>query len=585
MQEKQKKFYYSQKNKKQKSNNSVDCTKFLPMTLEDMKAKGFDELDILLVSGDAYIDHPSFGTPLIGRFLESHGYKVGIIAQPDINKIEDFQTMGRPRLFAALSAGAIDSMLAHYTAFRKKRSDDAYTPGGKAGKRPNRAVIAYTNALKRAFPKLPIVAGGIEASLRRISHYDFWTDSLRKSILPDAKLDLLVYGMGEKAMLEIAQRLEKKKEFQPASEVLKNIQGTARIISKEEAQNYPNALILPSHEEQLQDKKLLVKASLLLEQHVHQAKEVAIQFFDTRAVLLEKPADALSTKELDELYSLPFTRLPHPSYKEKIPATEMMQTSITSHRGCASACTFCTLAIHQSRHITSRSKESIFKEIESLNALPKFNGHISDIGGPTANMWNAKCIASHEKCARSSCLFPKICKSFKSSQAEHVRLLQEAKKLQNVKSVRVASGIRFDLALEDEKALKAYTGEFTGGQLKVAPEHCSYDVLTLMRKPSIEKFEVFLNAFYAQSQKVHKEQYVVPYLMSAFPGCTSKNMQELKKWLQKSNWKPQQVQCFIPTPASIATACFYAECDTNYNDIYVAKTDKERLQQHYLLIN
>ncbi len=584
MQEKQRKFYSSSKKNVKKEAKSADCTKFLPMNLEQMKAKGFEELDILLISGDAYIDHPSFGTPLIGRFLEAQGYKVGIIAQPDPNNIEDFKLMGRPRLFAALSAGAIDSMLAHYTAFRKKRSDDAYTPGGKAGKRPNRAVIAYTNALRRAFPQLPIVAGGIEASLRRISHYDFWTDSLRKSLLPDAKLDLIVYGMGEKAMLEIAQRLEKKKEFQPTQEVLKNIQGTARIISKEEAKTYTNALLLPSHEEQLENKKLLVKASLMLEQHVHQAKDVAIQFFDNRAILLEKPAQNLTSAELDALYALPFTKLPHPSYKERIPATEMMQTSITSHRGCASACTFCTLAIHQSRHIISRSKESIYKEIENLNTLFKFNGHISDIGGPTANMWNAKCIAQHDNCKRSSCLYPKICKSFKSSQKEHVKLLQEAKKLAHVKSVRVASGIRFDLALEDDSALKAYTGEFTGGQLKVAPEHCSFDVLQLMRKPSIDLFEVFLNSFYAQSQKVNKEQYVVPYLMSAFPGCTIKNMQELKKWLQKSKWKPQQVQCFIPTPASIATACYYAECDINFEDIYVAKSDKERLQQHYILL-
>ncbi len=585
MQEKKKKFYSSQSNKAKKKVEDIDYSKFLPMTREQMQARGWEELDILLISGDAYIDHPSFGTPLIGRYLEAQGYRVGIIAQPDPQKIEDFQIMGRPRLYAGISAGAIDSMLAHYTAFRKKRSDDAYTAGGKAGKRPNRAIISYANCLRRAFPKLPIVGGGIEASLRRISHYDFWTDSLRKSILPDAKLDLVVYGMGEKAMLEIAQRLEKKKEFQPAQEVLKNIRGTARIISVEEAKSHPDALLLPSHEEQLQNKKELLRASMLLEKQVHQAKEIAIQHFDTRAILLEIPAENLTTQELDDLYLLPFTRLPHPSYKEKIPATEMMQTSITSHRGCASACTFCTLAIHQSRHISSRSKKSIFNEITSLQKTIKFNGHISDIGGPTANMWNSKCTASHTNCKRSSCLFPKICKSFKSAQSEHVSMLQEAKKLSNVKSIRVASGIRFDLALQDKHALKAYTGEFTGGQLKVAPEHCSPHILDLMRKPDIYQFQEFLEAFYAQSQKAHKEQYVVPYLMSAFPGCTNSDMKELKKWLKKSNWKPQQVQCFIPTPASIATACYYAECDTDFNDIYVAKSDKERLQQHYTLIN
>ncbi len=556
---------------------------FLPMTKEEMNERGWNELDILLISGDAYIDHPAFASALLGRYLEAHGYRVGIIAQPRWDNVDDFLVMGRPRLFVGVSAGAIDSMLAHYTAFRKKRSDDAYTPGGQAGARPNRAVTVYANMVRRAFPQIPLIAGGIEASLRRVSHYDFWTNNLKKSLLPDAKLDLLLYGMGEKAILEVAQRLDNKKEYETTQDVLKNIKGSARLIKSKEIESYVDALILPSHDEILADKKLLVKATLMLEQHVHQSKQVAIQSFGDRAVLLEEPSNLMTTEELDKLYSLPFTRMAHFSYKERIPAVEMMQTSITSHRGCGGGCSFCSLAIHQSRHISSRSEESILNEIEELNNLPKFHGHISDIGGPSANMWQAKCTADTSNCKRSSCMFPSICKFFDVPQKEHIYLLREAKTVRNVKSVRVASGIRFDLALQDKVALEAYTGEFTGGQLKVAPEHCVDHVLDGMRKPNMELFEKFLDAFYAQSKNVHKEQYVIPYLMSAFPGCTDKDMHEMKNWLQARNWKPQQVQCFIPTPSTVATACYYAECDPKGEPLYVAKSDAERLKQHYLL--
>ncbi len=571
-----------QKNKDKKNIQSQKS--FLPMTREEMNERGWSELDVLIVTGDAYVDHPSFAAALIGRYLEHNGYRVGIIAQPNWEKVEDFQVMGRPRLYVAVTAGAIDSMLAHYTAFRKKRSDDAYTPGGLAGARPNRAVTVYANMIRRAFPKIPLVAGGIEASLRRTSHYDFWTDSLKKSLLPDAKLDLLLYGMGEKSNLEVAQKLENKKEYETTADVLKNIKGSARIIKLDDIPNYPNALILPSHNEILENKKLLIDATLMLEQQVHQAKQKAIQVFGDRAILLEEPSDTLTTEEIDGLYALPFTRMPHPSYKERIPSVEMMQTSITSHRGCGGGCSFCSLAIHQSRHIASRSEESIFEEINSLNNLPKFHGNISDIGGPSANMWQAKCTGDSSNCKRSSCMFPTICKFFDAPQKEHIYLLREAKNIRNVKTVRVASGIRFDLALKEKLALDAYTGEFTGGQLKVAPEHCVDHVLKEMRKPNMDAFEKFLDAFYAQSKHVHKEQYVIPYLMSAFPGCTEKDMHELKNWLKARNWKPQQVQCFIPTPTTVATACYYAECDSKGNQIYVAKTDAQRLKQHYLLV-
>ncbi len=548
---------------------------FLPMSRQEMDVLEWDELDILFITGDAYVDHPAFGVALLGRMLNAHGFRVGICAQPQWQDTSDILCMGRPRLFVGITAGALDSLLAHYTAFRKKRSDDAYTPGGKAGARPNRASIIYANLARQAFPGLPIVLGGIEASLRRISHYDFWTDSLRRSILFDAKGHLLVYGMAEQALLNIAKNCHEQKE-------LHHIAGTAWIGKQDDIIDKPH-IYLPSHQEILDQKSLLMDASLSLEQQVHKGTHYAIQMYDNRALIIAPPAKALSQQQMDELYALAFKRAAHPSYTKAIPADEMLRTSITSHRGCGGGCSFCSLALHQGRRISSRSAKSIQDEAKRMLKQKNFSGSISDIGGPTANMWQGYC-ANKEDCKRHSCCHPKVCKFFVTPQKNHIELLRSIKAMNGIRHVRIASGIRADIAMHEAEAINAYTCEFTGGQLKIAPEHCASAVLNYMRKPPLDVFEVFLKAFKAQSIKAKREQYVVPYLMSAFPGCTDAHMQELAAWLKQRNWKPQQVQCFIPTPGTIATAMFYTGKDTKGQTIYVAKSDAERLRQHRILI-
>lgn len=545
--------------------------------MEEMRALGWDAPDILLVTGDAYVDHPAFGVALLGRWLVAHGYRVALIAQPRWQDADDIARLGRPRLFAGVTAGALDSLLAHYTAFRKKRHDDAYTPGGKAGARPNRACVVYANLVRRAFPGLPVVLGGIEASLRRITHYDFWTDALRRSILLDAKADLLVYGMGERAVLETARRCE-------AGAPLAGIPGTARVGAADQFPVDAPVIRLPSHEAMQADTAQLLHATLALERQVHRGDSYAVQTVGARAVILAPPAPPLSTEEMDRLYGLPFARMAHPSYTLPIPAEEMLRTSVTSHRGCGGGCSFCSLALHQGRRICSRSEQSILEEVRHMARQPRFSGSISDVGGPTANMWQAHCALGGTACRRASCCHPTPCKSFITPQHRHIALLRAVRVLPGVRHIRVASGIRADLALRDAEAVRAYTGEFTGGQLKVAPEHCSDAVLRLMRKPSLEIFERFLEEFRRNSCRAGREQYVVPYLMSGFPGCTDEDMRELAHWLAVRGWKPQQVQCFIPTPGTVATAMFYAGIDEQGNPLYVARTDAERLRQHRILM-
>ena len=574
--------------------------RFLPMSRAEMQALGWKELDVLLVNGDAYVDHPAFGPVLLGRWLVAHGFRVGIVAQPRWQSPDDLLVMGRPRLFVGVSAGALDSMLAHYTAFRKKRHDDAYTPGGKAGARPNRACLVYANLARQAFPGLPVILGGIEASLRRTTHYDFWTDSLRRSILLDAKADLLIYGMGELAMLECARRLAEGKS-------LHGIDGTA-WLAKVDKNNVPVDLPeewldlprmqLPSHEAVQAEATELLRLTQMLEQQVHRQNAWAQQMVGDRALVLAPPARPLTTEEMDKIYALPYARAAHPRYREPIPADEMLRTSITSHRGCGGGCSFCSLALHQGRRISSRSQESILAEARKLVAQSR-RGQvaISDVGGPTANMWQAHCALDDatsakaepgarpsSRCRRSSCCYPTVCKSFITPQMQHVGLLREVAALPGVRQVRVASGVRADLALNDPEALAAYTGEFTGGQLKVAPEHCAARVLDLMRKPGMEVFEAFLQSFVEQSRLAGREQYVVPYMMSAFPGCTDEDMHELARWLQERHWSPQQTQCFIPTPGSIATAMYYCGRNEDGEEIYVARSDADRLRQHRILM-
>lgn len=612
---------------------------FLPASRADMDRLGWEELDVLLINGDAYVDHPAFGAALLGRWLTAHGYRTGIVAQPAWSGEEALEgsrsitRMGRPRLCAGVSAGAIDSMLAHYTAFRKKRHDDAYTPGGRAGARPNRAVTVYANLARRAFPGLPVLGGGIEASLRRVSHYDFWTDSLRRSLLFDARLDLLLFGMGERALLEAVRRLDAWSELTGAplgpsiprpADLLAGVRGAARLLAPGETgeaaadDNGEEALRpvrLPSHEAILADPRLLMQATLTLERETHQGRSALLQDCDGKTLVVMPPARALNRDEMDALYALPFARRPHPSYRERIPAFEMIATSITTHRGCGGGCSFCSLALHQGRRVASRSEASILAEARRISALPGGKS-ISDVGGPSANMWNAECAlaaasrptpcpahhpgqersapeggrieadarAATPVCTRASCLHPSICRFFRADQKACVELLRKVAKTPGVRHVRVASGVRFDLALRDPEALAAYTGEFTGGQLKVAPEHCSAPVLELMRKPGMAAFEAFLASFRRQSQAAGKEQYVVPYLMSAFPGCTDAHMRELAAWLAERGWSPRQVQCFIPTPGTVATAMFHARCAPDGSPLHVARSDSERLRQHAILL-
>ncbi len=585
---------------------------FLPTKRDEMRALGWEELDVLFITGDAYVDHPAFGVALLGRWLVAHGFKVGVCAQPRWDTTDDVCAMGRPRLYAGITAGALDSLLAHYTAFRKKRSDDAYTPGGHAGARPNRASIVYTNLARQAFPGLPLVLGGIEASLRRITHYDFWTDSLRRSLLLDAKADILVYGMGERAVLELAERCDR-------GECLTHVYGTAWMEgTKKKTESgakkiqgfildappallsdpLDDALLLPSHDDILADISLLMDATLALEAHVHAHRDskkgaskgqYGIQFYGKRKLILAPPASPLTESEMDALYALPFQRAAHPSYTAPIPAEEMLRTSITSHRGCGGGCAFCSLALHQGRHISSRSENSILKEAHALTKGQRRKKSspvsISDIGGPTANMWQGRCtLPQGKQCRRVSCCHPAVCPNFMTPQKEHIALLRRVKTLEGVGHVRVASGIRADIAAQEPEAILAYTREFTGGQLKIAPEHCAADVLFGMRKPSIDVFERFLQDFLSQSRKAGREQYVVPYLMSAFPGCTHAHMHELSAWLRERHWKPQQVQCFIPTPGTVATAMYATGLDTKKQAIFVARSDAQRLEQHHILI-
>ena len=578
---------------------------FLPMSREEMDALGWDALDVLLINGDAYVDHPSFGAVLLGRWLTAHGFRVGLVAQPRWDTPDDIARMGRPRLFAGVSAGAVDSLLAHYTAFRKKRHDDAYTPGGRAGARPNRACIVYTNLVRRAFPGLPVALGGIEASTRRVSHYDFWTDSLRRPLLLDAKADILIYGMGERAILELARRLDRGEDW-------RGIPGTAWLDKSDAAEASPRprfvpcgwdkrpCMTLPSHAEILAEPKKLLTLTRDVERHVHRRDAWAVQPVEDRLLVMAPPAAILTTEEMDALYALPFRRTAHPSYTEPVPAEEMLRTSITAHRGCGGGCSFCSLALHQGRRLSSRSQASIVEEAARLAAeLRGRRGRglaISDVGGPTANMWNGRCLLdekaarqpdgteSASSCGRTSCCYPSVCRHFETPQAPYVALLRAVAAVPGVGHVRVASGVRADMALREPEALAAYAEEFTGGQLKLAPEHCAPGVLAAMRKPPLEVFDRFLGHFMRLSRFAGREQYVVPYLMSAFPGCTDDDMRQLARWLGARHWAPQQTQCFIPTPGTMATAMFYSGCNEKGEPVYVARSDAERLRQHRILM-
>ena len=544
-----------------------------PLSRAEMDRLGWDELDVLLVSGDAYVDHPAFGSALLARWLMAHGFRVGLVAQPDWRSPEAVAALGRPRLLAGVTAGAMDSMLAHYTAFRNKRPTDAYTPGGRMGARPNRAVLVYTNLVKQAFPGLPVVLGGIEASLRRVSHYDFWSDSIRRSILLDSKADLILYGMAERALIELCIRLARGRGFT-------GLTGSVFVGDQADFPSGEEMVRLPGHEEILADPFKLVELTLAQERQIHQGRAWAIQQAGDRSIVIAPPAEPLSTAELDSLYALPFTRRAHPSYDQPIPAVEMIRHSVTSHRGCGGGCSFCSLALHQGRRIRSRTAGSIRAEVEAMAGQPWWTGALSDVGGPSANMWQAECAADPGDCDRVSCLWPKICPHFRSDQAGYVKLLHSLADLPGVNHVRAASGIRHDLALAEPRATADLIANFVGGQLKIAPEHISPSVLHLMRKPKQEVFDRFVEYFQEISRRAGKEQYLTPYLMSAAPGCDDRAMTELVAYLKKRNWRPRQVQCFVPTPGTLATAMYASGRDWQGRPIASARSDRDRRRLH-----
>lgn len=546
---------------------------FLPMFPDEMRARGWNALDILLVSGDAYVDHPSFGAALIGRLLEAQGYRVGLVAQPDWRSPRDFLRLGRPRLFAGVTSGNLDSMVNHYTAHKRRRSNDAFTPGGAAGRRPDRATTVYTQRVRQAFgPTLPIVLGGVEASLRRIAHYDYWEDRVLPSILTTAPADLLVYGQGEKPVLEIARRLASGEDICG----LVDIPGTAMALGDLalaglEGRDH-ETLRLPSYEEVASDRDAFIRFSRLYHlEHNHQNARILIQSHGSgesrRLVVVNRPATPPTSAELDRVHELPFEREAHPFYgTAHIPALEQIRWSIAILRGCAGGCTFCSITEHQGREITSRSEQSVLREIATLTRHPKFRGTISDLGGATANMWMMGCNSPkpHALCRRLSCTYPAVCRFFTVDHGPLIELYAKVRAVKGVKHAFVGSGVRYDLAHADhrngQRYLEVLVAKHVSGQLKVAPEHVCDGVLRLMKKPGLAELERFRREFERYSRKAAKEQYLVPYFISSHPGCSTENAVQLMEYLRSNRWRPQQVQDFMPTPMTLATDMHWSGC-------------------------
>ena len=557
---------------------------FLPINKDEARKRGWDELDIIFVTGDAYIDHPAFGVPLLARWLELHGFRVGIIPQPDWRSREPFSVLGRPRLFFAVSAGAMDSMVAHYTPARKLRRDDAYTPGNRHGARPNRASIIYTSRLKEAFKDVPVVIGGIEASLRRFAHYDFWEDKVRRSILFDAKADLLVYGMGERPLLEIAERLRNGEPFASVT----NVRGTAYIVK---SRNVPLSLAreLPSFEDVSSNTSHYANAFRIMagEQNPFSARIVTQRHGD-RFLVCNPPSLPLKEYELDAVYALPFTKAPHPTYHEPIPAYEQIKTSITSHRGCYGGCAFCAITHHQGRGIQSRSERSIVAEVGKLTEQVWFRGSVSDVGGPTANMYGTGCgnPQAQAVCTRESCLYPSPCNFLVVDDRRGAELLRKVRKVRGIKNVSVSSGVRYDLLAHQPAYLRELMAHHVGGLLKVAPEHLVDRVTEIMRKPGRPAFDRFLGLFREESRRLGKKQFVVPYLMSGHPGCTLEDMVDLAIALKRSRLRVEQVQDFTPTPGTLATCMYHSGADpATGRKVYVPRSDREKMLQKALLLS
>ena len=559
---------------------------FLPTTMEEVKKLGWNYLDIILISGDTYIDSSYNGSALIGKWLYKHGFKVGIIAQPDINSDVDIKRLGEPKLYWAVSAGCVDSMVANYTATKKKRRSDDFTPGGENTRRPDRASIAYTNLIKRHFKnsEVPIVLGGIEASLRRITHYDYWSNNLRRPLIFDAKADILSYGMGEKSMLELTRAIRDKKDW-------RNIRGLS-YISKEIKEGY---LELPSYENCVKDKKEFIKA---FETFYHNCDSILskglYQKCGDRYLIQNPPSENFSSRELDAIYSMDFERDVHPYYKKmgEVRALDTIKTSVTTHRGCYGECNFCAIAIHQGRTVISRTEDSIVDEVKEITKMKKFKGNIADVGGPTANMYQVECKKKLKfgACQDRRCLYPQKCPALKIDHSKQIDLLKRLKGIDKIKKIFIASGIRYDMILDDKKCGQMYMEEIikdhVSGQMKIAPEHTEDKVLSLMGKQGKAPLKEFKEKFYQINKKLGKKQFLTYYLIAAHPGCNEKDMLDLKRFASAElRVNPEQVQIFTPTPSTYSTLMYYTEMDPfTGKKLFVEKDNGKKQKQKDILI-
>ncbi|MBD7910327.1 YgiQ family radical SAM protein [Clostridium cibarium] len=558
---------------------------FLPISKEDMKKHNIDVLDFILVTGDAYVDHPSFGTAIIGRTLESQGFTVGIIAQPDWHNTDDFKKLGTPRYGFLVNSGNIDSMVNHYTAAKKKRHDDLYSPGGKSGFRPDRAVIVYCNRIREAFKDIPIVIGGIEASLRRFAHYDYWSNKVRRSILLDSKADLLIYGMGEKTIIQIAELFK----YGATISNMTSIKGTCYLTK--DIEKLDNYIICPSYEDVANNKDSYGEAYKIqyYEQDNIRGKGI-IQKHGDRYLVQNSPQDSLTNEEMDFTYDLPFMRTYHPTYESEggIPAIKEVKFSITSHRGCYGSCSFCALTFHQGRVIQTRNADSIIDEAKLLTNLSDFKGYIHDVGGPTANFRHRACKtqAEHGTCRNKQCMFPKPCKNLIIDHTEYLSVLKRIRSINGIKKVFIRSGIRYDYLIHDknESFFKELCEHHISGQLKVAPEHVAPKVLAQMGKPTRAVYDRFVNKYFEINKRINKKQFLVPYLMSSHPGSDLNAAIELAQYVKQMGYTPEQVQDFYPTPGSLSTTIYYTGVNPLTGEkVYTPKTQEEKNMQRALI--
>ncbi len=560
---------------------------FLPLGPAEMQRRGWDQVDVVFVTGDAYIDHPSFAMAILGRVLEAAGYRVAILSQPPWLDVDAFLAFGAPRLFWAVSAGNMDSMINHYTAGKKMRNADAYSPGGAIGRRPDRATNVYVQrcreANKRLGSSVPVIAGGVEASLRRLAHYDYWSDTVKPSILMSSKADLVVHGMGEAPILEIARRLNAGE----TSRDLRDMRSVAWLAGKNERAQLPAGIALPSFEEVKADKRAFARATHLYHHELNPlAGGVLLQAHGDRVVVCNPVISPLSETEMDRVYDLPYARAPHPAYTDEIPAWQTIRHSVQVMRGCFGGCTFCSITMHQGNAIQSRSEASVLREVRALSQSKGFKGTVSDLGGPTANMYKMRCTRPEVEaiCRRPSCVHPSHCKLLGTSHEPLIQLMRKARAVPGIKKINIASGVRTDLAKHSPEYLDELVRHHVGGHLKVAPEHASDRTLRVMRKPDVRDFEVFAEAFDKASKRAGKEQFLVPYFIASHPGTDLREAIELAVFLKKNGYRPRQVQDFIPAPMDVATAIYYTGLDPKtLTPVPVAKKLKDRNMQRALL--